>query len=106
MTRKTGFATLAMLLLASASTRNAAAQGPEGGRFKLTLTGAFGVSSLDFSGTRRFTEFAEEGQVSADYTEDSGPGIEGGLSYRFGSHVGVALVGSYLTRDGSAAFHT
>ena len=81
----------------------AAASADEEGRLKLSLTGAFGVSSLDFSGTRTFTEFAEEGQVRADYSADKGPGFEGGLAYRFGSRLSVALTGSYLKRDSGAS---
>jgi opacity protein-like surface antigen len=81
----------------------AGAYADEEGRLKLSLTGAFGVSSLDFSGTRTFTEFAEEGQIRADYSADKGPGFEGGLAYRFGSRLSVALTGSYLKRDSSAA---
>ena len=97
MTRKIKVAFVVVLLLA------ATASADESGRLKLSLTGAFGVSSLDFSGTRTFTEFAEEGQVRADYSADKGPGFEGGLAYRFGSRLSVALTGSYLKRDSSAA---
>jgi opacity protein-like surface antigen len=100
MTRRIEVAVLSALLAAVATS----APADDGSRFKLYLTGAFGVQSLDFSGTRTFTEFAEEGQVAADYTEDSGPGLEGGLSYRLGSHLSVALMGSYLKRDGSASY--
>ena len=97
MTRKIKVAFVIALLFA------AAASADEEGRLKLSLTGNFGVTSLDFSGTRTFTEFAEEGQIRADYSADKGPGFEGGLAYRFGSRLSVALTGSYLKRDSSAA---
>lgn len=117
-TGQTALAVLTMSLFAvGASPTTAVAQTPpqpasqapgfEGSgnsRFKLIVNGAFGVTKLDFSGTRRFTEFAEEGQVRSDYSADAGPGFEAGLSYRFSSHLGVALSGSYLTRDSSAGF--
>jgi opacity protein-like surface antigen len=98
MARKTtfAFATIVCFLAAGAFA-------DEEGKLKLSLTGAFGISSLDFSGTRSFTEFAEEGRVDADYSADKGPGFEGGLTYRFGSHLGVALTGSYLKRDSSVS---
>lgn len=74
------------------------------GKFKLMLSGAFGVTSLDFTGIRTFKEFAEDGQIAADYTDDAGPGFEAGLSYRLGRHFAVAASFGLLTRDGAADF--
>lgn len=72
--------------------------------FTLAVQGAFAPQSTDFSGSRRFTEFAEEGRIDSDYDVGSGPGFEAGLTWNFKPRLGVALSGGLVTRDTNAAF--
>jgi opacity protein-like surface antigen len=73
-------------------------------RFTLSLSGAFGLGTISYQTSGRFTEFAEEGRLDADYENKSGSGIEGGLAFRLNHRLKVAAAFSGLGRDGSADY--
>jgi hypothetical protein len=52
--------------------------------------GALVTAGSGFAGQRRFTEFAEEGRIDADYARGTGPAFELGLEYALGGRFGVA----------------
>jgi len=52
--------------------------------------GALVTGGPGFAGQRRFTEFAEEGHIDADYSRGTGPAFEIGLEYALGDRFGVA----------------
>ncbi len=52
--------------------------------------GALMTSGSGFAGQRRFTEFAEEGRIDADYARATGPAFELGLEYAISERFGVA----------------
>jgi opacity protein-like surface antigen len=72
--------------------------------FTLAVQGAFAPQAYDFSGSRTFTEFAEEGRIDTDYDSGTGPGFEAGLTWNFKPRLGVALSGGLVTRDSSGTF--
>ncbi len=76
----------------------------ERSRLVLLLSGGAFPTKLDFSETRTFTEFAEEGSLDVNYAYDTGFGGEAGLRYFFTEHVGAEALFSFLTRNGSAEF--
>lgn len=76
---------------------------PEG-RFAVSISGSFAPLSSDFAGDRTFTEFAEQGSLRSAYSNGTGPGLEVGLQYRFGSRLGVGLFGSAGSRKTTAGF--
>jgi opacity protein-like surface antigen len=73
-------------------------------RARVYVNGLYALSSIDYSETRRFTEFAEEGSFNADYSVDKGPGFEGGLQYNITQHFGLATSFALTSRDASASF--
>jgi hypothetical protein len=91
-------------LLASAA--SVPAQPAEPSRTRLFVNGAFAVASLDFSEARRYTMFAEESTLNADYHAKSGLGFEAGLQYRFFRHLGAAVSFASADRDESASIET
>jgi len=82
----------------------APALGAERSQLVLLLSGGAAPLKLDFSETRSFTEFAEQGSLDVDYAFDTGFGGEAGLRYFFTEHVAAEAVFSFLTRNGSAEF--
>ena len=74
------------------------------GDLTLAIQGAFAPQSYDFSGSRTFTEFAEEGRIDSDYDSGKGPGFEAGVTWNFKPSLGVALSGGLISRDASATF--
>lgn len=65
---------------------------------KLVLNGVFTPASLSFSESRRYTEFAEESTIEAQYRGKSAPGFDLGIEYRFLRHVGAAVGVSVVDR--------
>ncbi len=73
-------------------------------RFVFIVNAGVWPSSLELSEARTFTEFAEEGSLDVETSNDLGFGGEVGLRYFFTEHVGAEAVFSYTTRNGSAEF--
>jgi hypothetical protein len=73
-------------------------------RFVFLLNGGVLPAKLEFSESRTFTEFAEQGTLAVDNSYDLGFGGEAGLRYLFTDHVGAEAVFSYTRRNGSATF--
>lgn len=69
---------------------------------RLFVNGAFDVTSLDWSESRKYKEFAEESTIEAAYEASPGPGFEAGLEYTFVRRFGVAVSFASATRDESA----
>lgn len=86
----------ALVLISSASAR--------AGEFRVFVNGLYNVSSVDYSSSRTFTEFTEQGSLSASYEAKAGPGFEGGLQYGFTPKLGAAVSFASLSRDASASF--
>jgi hypothetical protein len=68
------------------------------------LTGFLRPGSQDFTQTGRFTEFAEEGSLTAEHSADAGPGFEIGFQIRAGGRLAVRADVSITKRDQAAAF--
>jgi hypothetical protein len=68
-------------------------------RARIFLNGAFSSGSIDFSQTRTFREFAEDGRVQTDYSVDSGLGFELGVHYKFNPQIGVMASFTTASRD-------
>lgn len=75
-----------------------------GKRFRAILNGAFAPTSLSYSETRSFTEFAEPGTLAASYKDDPAPGLDLGLQYNFTKHLGVLAGFSRVSRSGGGSF--
>jgi hypothetical protein len=73
-------------------------------RIVLLLNGGAIPTKLDYSESRSFTDFAEEGSLDIDSAYKTGFGGEIGLRYFFTKHVGAEAVFSVLSRNGSAQF--
>jgi opacity protein-like surface antigen len=82
----------------------AAAGVTERTRFVFLLNAGVLPAKLEFSESRTFTEFAEQGTLDVDNSYDLGFGGEAGLRYLFTDHVGAEAVFSYTTRNGSAEY--
>jgi opacity protein-like surface antigen len=74
-------------------------------RFVFLINAGVLPAKLEFSESRTFTEFAEQGTLDVDNSYDLGFGGEAGLRYLFTDHVGAEAVFSYTTRNGSATFN-
>ena len=94
---------LGLALLAGAASARAQTIGPS--RARLFVNGALGLG-LDYSEARRYTLFAEDSTLNADYTADSAPAFELGLRYNFRGGLGAELSFSTISRDGSVAVQT
>jgi hypothetical protein len=68
------------------------------GRVSAFVGGTLAAAGSGFAGQRRFTEFAEEGRLDADYSRQTGPGFELGLAYALGRHFGFAATFNLLKR--------
>jgi opacity protein-like surface antigen len=73
-------------------------------RFVFLVNAGVLPAKLEFSESRTFTEFAEEGSLEVDSSYDLGFGGEIGLRFFFLEHVGAEAVFSYTRRNGSAEF--
>jgi opacity protein-like surface antigen len=82
----------------------AAPVAPERTRFVFLLNAGVLPAKLEFSESRTFTEFAEQGTLDVSNSYDLGFGGEGGLRYLFTEHVGAEAVFSYTRRNGSAEY--
>lgn len=100
--RATVLFALGFSLLAAAGAR-AQTEAPSRGR--LFVNGAFGLG-VDYSEARRYTLFAEESTLNADYSAGSGPAFELGLQYNFHRGLGAAIAFGITDRDGSVAVQT
>jgi opacity protein-like surface antigen len=76
----------------------------ERARFVFLVNAGVLPSKLEFSESRTFTEFSEEGSLDVDNSYDLGFGGEIGLRYFFTQHLGAEAVFSYTTRNGSADY--
>jgi outer membrane protein with beta-barrel domain len=94
-------AVLAVLLVPAA-----AAHAADPPRFTLSAYGVFAPPSVDYTATRTFDAFAEQGSITTDYEAGKGPGGEVGLTWRFSKSLGVALAGSIVSRDTTASYTT
>lgn len=73
-------------------------------RFTLSLNGVFVPTSIDYSGTRTFQAFAEEGRIDSAYDAGTGPGFEAGLVWNFHKSLGVGVAGGVVSRDTGADY--
>ena len=73
-------------------------------KFRLVLNGAFGTRTLDFSESRKFTEFVEQTTLEARYQDKPGPGFDVGVQYNVVRHFGVLASFSAMSGDGSASY--
>jgi opacity protein-like surface antigen len=73
-------------------------------RFVFLLNAGVLPAKLEFSESRTFTEFAEQGTLDVSSSYDLGFGGEAGLRYLFTDHVGAEAVFSYTRRNGSAEY--
>lgn len=89
---------LLVLALAVAGTPAGAAE-----RVRILAGAAFDVSSIGFSQSRDFQQYAETGHLESQYSAKSGVGGELGLHFRFAKHFGVMLSGSSVSRDSSVS---
>jgi len=103
LTRTLAFGFVVAVSCASARADSAApADAP--GSFRISLHGGFVPGSPRFSGTRTFTEFAEQGRIESQYKEDPGPGFEAGLAWKFGRRLGVSAAASFDRRKEAGSF--
>jgi hypothetical protein len=73
-------------------------------KFRLVLNGAFGTRTLDFSESRKFTEFLEQTTLEAQYQEKPGLGFDVGVQYNVVRHFGVLAGFSAVSGDGSGSY--
>jgi opacity protein-like surface antigen len=89
---------LALLALAMPGAPALAAE-----RVRVLAGVAFDVSSIDFSQSSDFQQYAETGHLESQYTTKSGVGGELGVHFRFTKHLGAMLSGSSVSRDSSVS---
>jgi hypothetical protein len=75
-----------------------------GSRLSAFVGGTLAAAGSGFEGQRRFTEFAEEGRIDADYARETGPGFELGLEYALGRHFGLAASFNLVSRAVSSTY--
>ena len=73
-------------------------------KLRLYANGSYAPSSVSFSETLKFTEFAEEGSLEAQLKVKSGFGGDAGLDYYFSKNLGVRLGISLASRDASGSY--
>jgi hypothetical protein len=73
-------------------------------RLSLWLGGNLAATGSDFEGRRTFTQFAEEGQVNADYSPRLGGGAEVGLEYALRPRLSLEARFAALGRGHSARY--
>lgn len=94
----------APLLVAFAFAGPAFAQPAREPRVHLHALGSFPTAAQDFSETRTFREFSEDGRILADYAAGRGPGFEGGVQFDLTRRWGVQAAVSAQGRDDKAAW--
>ena len=95
---------LAAAALSAPARAEAPAPPPSPGSVRFWIQGGFVPGARDFTGTRTFTEFAEQGRIESQYREDAGPGFEAGLGLRLRRRLGLSAAGSLGRRQGAGAF--
>lgn len=95
-----------LLVLPAVLLAASAAHAQDAPRFTLSAYGVFAPPSVDYTTSRTFDAFAEEGSITTDYEAGNGPGGELGLSYRFSRSFGVAVAGTLVSRDTTASYTT
>jgi hypothetical protein len=73
-------------------------------RWSAFVGGALAMANAPFEGERRFTEFAEEGRLSAGYERALGPGFELGLEFAPRPRFGVSVHFNALSRGSSTDY--
>jgi opacity protein-like surface antigen len=71
---------------------------------RLFANGSFGVGSLDYSESRTFTQFVEQGRIAADYKNKGKLGGEIGLQYNVLPHLGLMAGYTLSNRDTTGTF--
>lgn len=79
-----------------------AADGPY--KFKLLIGGGYEPTALDFSQTLTESQYQESASVTTSYTADKVPGVDIGLQWNAGRHVGVQIAGTRYDRDVTGTF--
>ncbi|HEV7500190.1 MAG TPA: hypothetical protein VGQ33_09315 [Vicinamibacteria bacterium] len=74
------------------------------GSVRLYVQAGFVPGSSTFRETRTFTEFAEQGHIDSQYTEDPGPGFEVALAWRFSRRLAVVGAVSTVRRKEGGSF--
>lgn len=74
------------------------------GEVRVFLNGLYNVSSLKYSDSRTFTEFAEQGTLDTSYEAKSAFGFEGGLQFNFIKHLGLAASFASVTRGSTGSY--
>ena len=77
---------------------------PSPGAWRVSFLGGFAPGSAQFTETRTFTEFAEQGRIESRYEQDPGPGFELGAGWRFRPRVGVSAAVSFARRNEAGSF--
>jgi hypothetical protein len=73
-------------------------------RFSAFVGGALATGQAGFQAERRFTEFAEEGRLDADYSRGVGPAFDLGLEYALRPGLGIGLHFNAASRDASSTY--
>jgi hypothetical protein len=84
--------------------RPAASAGVNDRRVHLHALGSLPLAAQDFSETRVFREFAEDGRIVSDYAPGRGPGFEGGVQFDITRRWALQGVVSIEGRDDKAAW--
>ena len=84
--------------------RAAASSGVHDARVHLHALGSLAVGARDFSETRVFREFSEDGRIVSDYSPGRGPGFEGGVQFDLTRRWAVQGALSLQGRDDRAAW--
>jgi hypothetical protein len=74
------------------------------GEVRVFLNGLYNVSPVDYSSSRTFTEFTEQGSLAVSYKAKAGPGVEGGFQYGFTRRLGAAVSFARVARDATATY--
>ena len=77
---------------------------PSPGAWRLSFVGGMAGGSSRFTETRRFTQFAEQGQIQSRYEQDPGPGFEIGSAWKFRPRLGVSASLSAARRREAGSF--
>ncbi|HVQ29780.1 MAG TPA: outer membrane beta-barrel protein [Vicinamibacteria bacterium] len=99
MSRENAMKTKLALALLILSTVGPVASVTAAEHARIFLNGAFDVGSKDFSQTRTFKEFAEDGTIESQYSVGSGVGFELGFHWRFKGRFGAMASVSSAGRD-------
>jgi len=73
-------------------------------KLRIFANAAFSTGSIDYSQTRTFRQYQEDGQVAFEYGAESGLGFELGLHYRFNPRLGAMLSFGTGSRDATATY--